>query len=76
MLNAREETFKALNRLKEGARFTSDVFAERMNTRLGKKHHVDTYLRYLRAYRTITGRKVINIDKPKSLYEVMKGECL
>jgi len=37
----------------------------------GEKHFPDTCLRYVRTYRQRTGRIIKNIDKKKSVYEVV-----
>ena len=37
----------------------------------GQYFYPDTLLRYVREYRAKTGRKVVNVDKKKSLYRVV-----
>ncbi len=63
MNSIKKETFKQLNRMKPGTRFQSDEFSKYMQRVTGEYHQVGTYLRYLREYRMMTGRKIKNVDK-------------
>ncbi|MDY7027969.1 MAG: hypothetical protein SVR04_06705 [Spirochaetota bacterium] len=68
---AKQVIFDFLDGQPVGARFRGyDLHFRVMNT-LNEIHYIDTYLRYLREYRQKTGRLIVNVDKAKSIYEVM-----
>jgi len=70
-MTAKEITFAILNKLKKGTQFTGYQLMKWVRERGGGLHYPDTILRYMREYRQATGRRVLNVDKPKSLYEVI-----
>lgn len=69
-MNAKELTFTVLDSLGEGQTFSGYELMGTVNHQLGERHYPDTMLRYMREYRRKTGRKIVNIDKKKSLYRV------
>lgn len=67
-MNAKQQTFKVLDKLKDGTKFTGYQLMNTMNRLLGEVHYPDTYMRYAREYRSTQGRSIVNIDKKKSIY--------
>jgi hypothetical protein len=68
---AKQVIFDFLDSQPVGARFRGyDLHFLVMST-LNEIHYIDTYLRYLREYRQRTGRIIANVDKAKSIYEVI-----
>ncbi len=74
MNTAKAETFKILDQIKPGAKISARNLTLIVNARIGESHFPDTYLRYLRAYRAATGKKIVNIDKKKSTYQLITEE--
>lgn len=68
---AKQVIFDFLDSLSVGARFRGYDLHFRVMSVLNEIHYIDTYLRYLREYRQKTGRLIVNVDKAKSVYEVM-----
>lgn len=69
-MNAKQETFKYLDTLKNGIEIAGIVLASRLNIRTQGYHYPDTFLRYMREYRQKTGRRIVCINKRKSLYKI------
>ena len=70
-MTAKQETFKRLDAMPDGAEIKGVVLAARMNTKVGGYHYPDTYLRYMREYRQTTGRQIVCVNKRKSLYNIL-----
>jgi hypothetical protein len=68
---AKQVIFDFLDGLKIGARFRGFDLHFRVIEELNEVHYIDTYLRYMREYRQRTGRIIANVDKAKSIYEVI-----
>ena len=69
-MNAKEWTFQYLDSLEIGGRFTGYALMQMCSAAIDVLHYPATYLRYVREYRDHTGRDIVCISKPKSLYEV------
>lgn len=70
-ITAKQVIFDFLDSLPVGAKFRGYDLHFRVMGVLNEIHYIDTYLRYLREYRQTTGRIIRNIDKAKSIYEVI-----
>ena len=73
-MNAKQATLDFLNTLPDGAEFSGAQLAVRMNLQFDGYHFPGTYLRYMREYREKTGRKIVCINKRKSLYKIWSME--
>lgn len=73
MMNAKQATFAVLDGLSEETKFSGRVLAAATQIRSGRNeyHYPDTYLRYMREYRQKTGRKIVCVNKRKSLYKIL-----
>lgn len=71
MKSAKQTTFRVLNNLKPGVRISGYALKRIVDAETGETHFPDTYLRYMREWRRETGRGIVNVDKKKSIYEVM-----
>ena len=68
---AKQTTFKLLDEMPSGTVFSSLQLTIKVNSMVGRSHFPDTFLRYIREYRDIPGkRKIENIDKARSIYKV------
>ncbi len=67
---AKAETWRVLDALPAGYRFSSIDLQRMVERRIGQVHLTDTYIRYVREYRKDRGRRIPNVDKKRSLYEV------
>ncbi len=70
-MTAKEMIFEYLDNSNPGTRFTGYDLVRRGMHCLDEMHYPDTYLRYIREYRQKTGREIVNINKKKSIYEVI-----
>ncbi|WP_143305516.1 hypothetical protein [Marispirochaeta aestuarii] len=70
-MNAKAATFQILDAYKPGERFTGFDLYLKVKWMLNETHYPDTYLRYVRDYRKKTGRIIRNVNKHKSIYEVI-----
>ena len=68
---AKQVIFDFLDSLSVGARFMGYDLHFRVLGELNEIHYIATYLRYLREYRQNTGRIIANVDKARSIYEVI-----
>jgi hypothetical protein len=68
---AKQVIFDFLDDLSPGQRFNGYDLFRRVKNQIDEIHYIDTYLRYLREYRKRTGRIIRNVDKAKSIYEVI-----
>lgn len=69
-MTARQTTFNILDGYKKGDKFTGVELRNRVFNRTGKILFYATALRYLRIYREASGRRIVNVDKMKSIYEI------
>ena len=70
---AKQTTFKLLDMMPSGETFSSLELTIKINSFIGRSHFPDTYLRYIREYRGIPGkRKIENVDKNRSIYRVVQ----
>lgn len=72
MKSAKQITFELLDRCQPGQRFSGYGLRAEVNRRTGQHHYPDTMLRYMREWRKTTGREIRNIDRAKSIYEVIE----
>ena len=70
-MTARQTTFNILKAYKKGDTFTGYELQGRVMARTWNIIYVGTVLRYLRIYRKETGRRIVNIDKAKSIYQMV-----
>jgi len=56
---------------KKGDIFTGHGLMRKVYIRTGKYLYPATALRYLRIYRKESGRRIVNIDKAKSVYQMV-----
>ena len=70
-MSARQETFNLLGTYGPGERFSGAELAQRVYMRTHEMHYAASIIRYMRIYRQQTGTHIKNIDKAKSIYEVM-----
>ena len=71
MGKAKRVTFLLLQKMNKGARFSGNDLMQKVKTITGEMHYHDTILRYMREFRETTGRDIVNVDKRKSIYEMM-----
>ena len=69
-MNAKQATFDILRSYSTGDKFTGYGLAQEVKWRTGEQHYPATMLRYMRIFRQETGRRIVNIDKAKSVYEI------
>ena len=69
--SAKKITFEILDKMKAGTRFGGIEITLKVKARTGVLHFPDTILRYMREYRRNTGRGIINVNKKKSIYQVV-----
>ena len=62
--------FEYLDRQEYGSHFTGYQLANHIRAMTGNICYPATALRYVREYRAKTRRRIVNIDKAKSLYEM------
>jgi len=70
-MTARQITFDLLSKTRPGDKFTGWMLRSYVEAKTGKMLHYATAIRYMRIYRKESGRKIVNIDKMKSVYEVI-----
>jgi len=70
-MSAKQETFKILDHYRPGDRFSGTQLMTQVQRRTGETHYPSSMLRYMREYRRTTGREIRNIDKRRSIYEVL-----
>jgi hypothetical protein len=70
-MNAKQITFKILDEYPIGATFRGIDLMYDVRMRTGEVHYPDTMLRYMREYRRKHGRGIVNINKAKSVYQVV-----
>ena len=70
-MTARQTTFNILKLYKKGDTFTGYELRERVSLISRKMLYPATALRYLRIYRKESGRRIVNIDKAKSVYQMV-----
>ena len=70
-MTARQTTFNILKLYKKGDTFTGHVLRQRVMHRTKKMLYPATVLRYMRIYRQESGRRIVNIDKAKSVYQMV-----
>ena len=70
-MTARQTTFKILKGYKKGETFTGYDLRNTVRYHTGKMLYPATALRYLRIYRKESGRRIVNIDKAKSVYQMV-----
>ena len=70
-MTARQTTFKLLSMYKKGDTFTGYELRSRVYMKTKKQLYPATALRYLRIYREESGRRIVNIDKAKSVYQMV-----
>jgi len=70
-MTARQITFDLLSNTRPGDIFTGHELRNAVFSLTGKFLYYATVLRYMRIYRRESGRKIVNIDKMKSVYEVI-----
>ena len=70
IMNARQTTFDILREYEKGYRFTGYGLAQEVKRRTGETHYVASMLRYMRIFRQETGRRIVNVDKARSIYEI------
>ncbi len=71
MKSSKQTTFDILDGYKPGYRFKGIDLMFQVQFETGKIHYPDSMLRYMREYRQRTGRKIENVNKAKSIYEVV-----
>ncbi len=71
MMNNKTATFSILDRLHIGEEFTGYNLMGAVELSTGKTLYPATALRYLRLYRAATGRQIVNVNKSKSIYQVV-----
>ncbi len=71
-MNAKAETRKILDRMKLGTRFSGIDLMLRVREKTGETHYPSTMLRYLREYRKTSKYEFMNVNKRKSIYEVIE----
>ncbi len=69
-MTARQTTFNILSMYKKGDTFTGYDLSNIVFLKTWKMLYPATALRYLRIYREESGRRIVNIDKAKSVYRV------
>jgi len=72
-VNLKQATFRTLDRYRDGQKFRGIDLAYEVQFLTGKMCYPATPLRHLREYRQRTGREIRNVDKKKSVYEVVKN---
>ena len=70
-MTARQTTFNILKAYKKGDTFTGYELRTKVYDRTRQILYPATVLRYLRIYREESGRRIVNIDKAKSVYQVL-----
>jgi hypothetical protein len=70
-MNAKKAVYEILDAYNSGERFSGYELLRKVKIKGGGNHYPDTLLRYMRKYRKETGRIVVNVDKSKSIYEVI-----
>jgi len=70
-MTARQTTFNILRAINKGKCFTGYELRNQVRYETGKMLYPATALRYLRIYREESGRRIVNIDKAKSVYRVV-----
>ena len=71
-MTARQATFNILSMYKKGDTFTGWELRNYVLNETGRRLiYIATVLRYMRIYRRESGRKIVNVDKMKSVYEVL-----
>ncbi len=70
-MTARQTTFNILSMYKKGDTFTGWELRKRIYVRSLHVVYPATALRYLRIYRKESGRRIVNIDKAKSVYQMV-----
>lgn len=70
-MNARQTTFNILREYEKGYRFTGYGLMLEVKKRTGELHYPATCLRYMRIFRQETGRRIVNVDKAKSVYQMV-----
>ncbi len=76
-VNAKQVTFHQLDTMLDGYGFTGHelkILAETSvpyNEDHNGQHYPATYLRYMREYRKKTGRRIVCVNKAKSLYKIL-----
>ena len=69
-MNARQTTFDILREYEKGYRFTGYSLAREVRRKTDEIHYPATMLRYMRIFRQETGRRIVNVNKAKSVYEI------
>jgi len=71
MISNKKTCFSILDCLIPGDKFTGYNLMQAVKNKTGKTLYPASALRYLREYRNITDKRIINVDKMKSIYEVV-----
>ena len=71
MISNKKTCFQILDRLHIGDEFTGYNLMGAVELQTGKMLYPSSALRYLREFRDLTGRQIVNIHKTKSLYKCM-----
>lgn len=70
-MNLKKATFEVLDRYKRGQKFRGMDLVYEVQFLTGKVCYPDTALRHMREYRRKRGREIENVDKKRSVYEVV-----
>ena len=71
MISNKKATFQILDEYDNGDKFTGFILKMLVKSKTGKELFPATSLRYMREYRELTGRQIVNVHKMRSLYRVV-----
>jgi hypothetical protein len=68
--SAKRITFDLLDEMEDGSEFAGSRLELMVRATSGQMHYPSTMLRYMREYRSTTGRTIACVNKARSIYRI------